>query len=116
MKDIRISPSAEAALADILEYSIERWGLSKAEEYKNQLLRRVRSAARAEPPHPMPCEILMQGKRDAAGLLYCREGRHFIILRETATRIDVVEFIHQSRDLDRLIDGLADSARKRNSS
>ena len=87
-------------------------GISKAEEYKNQLLGRVRSVARAEPPHPMPCEILMQGKRDAAGLLYCREGRHFIILRETATRIDVVEFIHQSRGLERLIDEFTGSTRR----
>ena len=49
----------------------------------------------------------MQGKRNAAGLCYCREGSHFIVVRETATRIEVVDFIHQNRDLDRLIDRLA---------
>ncbi len=116
MKDIKISPAAEAALADILEYSIERWGPARAEEYKIQLLERVRSVARDELPHPKPCQVLMQGRRDAAGLCYCREGGHVIILRETATRIEVVEFIHQSRDLERLIDRLAGEARIEGSS
>lgn len=116
MKAVKISPSAEAALTDILEYSIERWGLDRAEDYKNQLLNRVSSVARAELPHPKMCEILMQGKRDAAGLLYCREGRHFIILRETATHIEVVDFIHEGRNLERLIDGLAGNTREKDSS
>ncbi len=107
MKDIKVSPEAEVSLADILEYSIERWGLSRAEDYKDELLKRVRSVARSELPHPRPCVVLMLGKRDAAGLCYCREGAHFIILRETATCLEVVEFIHESRDLDRLIAALA---------
>ena len=114
MKDIKISSAAAAALADILEFSMERWGLVRAEEYKQELLERVRSAARGEPPHPRPCEILMQGKRNAAGLCYCAAGRHFIILRETATSIEVVEFFHQSRDLERLINRLtADEVKSR---
>ena len=107
MKDIKVSPAAEAALTDILHYSIESWGPAQTEKYKALLLERVRSVARREPPHPRPCEILMQGKRDAAGLCYCKAGRHFIILRETATRINVVDFIHESRDLERLIESLA---------
>ena len=110
MKDIKVSPAAEARLTEILTYSIERWGLARAEAYKDQLLERVRSIARGELPHPRPCEVLMQGERDAAGLCYCHEGGHFIVLRETATRLEVVEFIHQSRDLERLIGTLAGSA------
>ena len=116
MKDIKISPSAEAALTEILEYSIERWGRARADDYKNQLLNRVKSVARAEPPHPKRCDVLMRGKRKAASLVYCREGRHFIILRETVMRIDVVEFIHESRNLERLIDGLVGKAREKDSS
>ena len=106
MKEIRISPAAEDALADILEYSIDQWGLAGAELYKDQLLERVRSVARGELPHPRPCSVLVQGERAGTGLCYCREGRHFIILRESNARIDIVDFLHESRDLDRLIDGL----------
>ncbi len=102
-----MSPAAEDALTDILEYTINQWGLTQAERYKNQLLERVRSVARGELPHPRPCAVLMQGKRTGIGLCYCREGGHFIILRESDTRIDIVDFVHESRDLDRLIDGLA---------
>ena len=107
MKDIRISPAAEAALARILEFSIKRWGLARAEAYKDRLLERIKSVARGELPHPRPCDALMSGKRNAAGLCYCREGAHFIVLRNKASYLEVVEFIHASRDLERLLDRLA---------
>ena len=38
MKEVRFSPTAEARLTDILEHSIKRWGLKRAEEYKKRLL------------------------------------------------------------------------------
>lgn len=107
MKDIKVSLAAAAKLAEILEYSIDQWGLARAEDYKDQLRERVRSVARGELPYPRPCEVLMQGKRDAAGLCYCREGAHFIILRDTATHLEVVEFIHQRSNLERQIGRLA---------
>lgn len=107
MKDIRVSPAAEARLAEIFDYSIDHWGLPRAEEYKDQLLERIKSVARNEPPQPRPCEVLMAGRRDATGLCYCREGRHYIILRVTTEIVEVVEFIHDNRDLERLIDNLA---------
>ena len=36
-----------------------------------------------------------------------RARSYCIILRESEARIDIVDFVHESRDLDRLIDGLA---------
>ena len=104
MKAVRVSPAAAAALTDILEYSIERWGPDRAEQYKKKLLDRVRAVARGEPPHPRPCEILMKGRRSAAGLCYCAVGSHFIVLRETDSLVEIVEFVHQGRNLERLVD------------
>ena len=106
MKAVVLSPAAEAALSDILEYSVGRWGAARAEAYKDQLLDRIRRLAGGELPHPKPCDVLMQGRRGAKGLRYFREGRHFIIIRETAIRIEVVDFIHESRDLERQIEKL----------
>ncbi len=111
MKEIRLSRVAEAALGKIFDYSIANWGPARAMAYKRRLLARLRAVARDEPPHVRPCEVLMAGKRPAVGLGYVREGSHFIILRETAERIEVVDFLHQSRDLERLIDRLAGTER-----
>ncbi len=111
MKEIKLSRVAEVALGKIFDYSIANWGPARAREYKRRLLARIRALARAEPPHARPCAVLMAGKRQAAGLGYVREGSHFIILRETAERIEVVDLLHQSRDLERLIDRLAGTER-----
>ena len=102
MKEIRISPAAEDALADILEYSIDQWGLARSELYKDQLLERVRSVARGELPHPRPCSVLVQGERAGTGLCYCREGRHFIILRwwSQATACRLLYQTGQALDMD----------------
>ncbi len=111
MKEVKLSRVAEAVLGEIFDYSIANWGPARAREYKRRLLARIRALARAEPPHARPCAVLMAGKRQAAGLGYVREGSHFIILRETAERIEIVDFLHQSRDLERLIDRLAGTER-----
>jgi plasmid stabilization system protein ParE len=111
VKNIVFSAAAEDALADILDHSIANWGLARAQAYRDQLLGRVLSLARGEPPHARPCEVLMRGKRDAAGLRYCLEGSHIVILRENPSRIEVVDILHQSRDLERLIERLIASGR-----
>ena len=45
-------------------------------------------------PRARRCELLMQGVRDASGLSYCREGSHFLILREKPDMLEVVEIFH----------------------
>lgn len=57
MKDIKVSLAAAAKLAEILEYSIDQWGLARAEDYKDQLRERVRSVARGELPYPRPAKF-----------------------------------------------------------
>lgn len=107
MKEITLARVAESALGEIFDYSIANWGRARAAAYKRRLLAGIRALARDEPPHSRPCEVLMAGKRPATGLGYVREGSHLIFLRETAERIEVVDFLHGSRDLERLIDRLA---------
>lgn len=50
----------------------------------------------------------MQGKFSGKGLTYCRQEQHFIIMRETAERIDVLDFLHANADLPMHIAKLAE--------
>lgn len=104
MKAVIISPAAMAALTAILSCWIERRSLAEAEEYKKVLLEHIRTVARGALPPPKSCEVLMRGRLNATGLCHCATEHHFIILREMETRFEVVEFIAQNHDLDRLVD------------
>jgi toxin ParE1/3/4 len=42
----------------------------------------------------------LSGKRKAVDLEYYREGRHYIIYRNTSDGIFVLDFIHGSRNLE----------------
>jgi hypothetical protein len=42
-------------------------------------------------------------------LEYYREGRHYIIYRNTAAGLYVLDFVHSSRDLESIIQDLSES-------
>ncbi len=113
MKRILVTPRAEAALDDILAYTVDRWGEAQADAYVSRLLERVRRLAAGLPPHATPCAALMRGRRrDVGDLRYCREGAHFLILRETPDTLQVIEIFHARMDIERHLQRLADAAGK----
>ncbi|MEX2617093.1 MAG: type II toxin-antitoxin system RelE/ParE family toxin [Alphaproteobacteria bacterium] len=109
MKSIRVTRRAQAQLADIFLYSIEHWGDSIAERYRDSLIARLHALAAGEPPAGRSCGLLISPGRSDIGLKYFREGGHFIVYRETADTLIVLDFIHQSRKLDDIIDRLTNS-------
>jgi len=42
----------------------------------------------------------MQGVREASGLVFHREGSHYLILRERAETLEVVEIFHERMNLE----------------
>lgn len=107
MKRLIYAPAALASLENIFAWTIEHFGDAQAERYKNQLAARLVAAAAGEPPHPLPCERLLMGKRDATGLTYLREGRHFLVLRERAESLELVEVFHDRMNLEARLRELA---------
>ena len=107
MRVYRLSPQAEQTLEDIIGWTIDRFGLEQAASYKDQLITRLSTLAADDMPHGRPCNSLLAGKRDAVDLEYYREGRHFIIYRNTSEEIFVLDFVHGSRDLDDILDELS---------
>ncbi len=110
MRSYRLSPQAEQRLEEIIGWTIDHFGLDQALKYKNRLTGRLSSLAVDEVPHGRPCNNLLSGKRDAIDLEYYREGRHYIIYRNTIDGILVVDFVHGSRDLDAIIQELSQSS------
>lgn len=107
MRAYRLSPKAELTLEDIILWTIEQFGLDQAERYKNQLINRLAALAADELPHDIPCNGLLDGHCDVVDLEYYREGRHYIIYRNTIDEILVLDFVHGSRDLPAILDELS---------
>lgn len=102
-----MSLQAERTLEDILGWTIEHFGVEQAAKYKDQLISRLSTLATKDLPHGRSCNSLLVGKRNAVDLEYCREGRHFIIYRNTSEGIFVLNFVHSSRDLESILNELS---------
>ena len=110
MKEVVFAPAALASFDDILDYTVSKFGESQADAYTNQLIVRIEALASGEGPRARSCSLLMQTITDAGGLTYYREGGHFIILRESAERLEVVEILHGRMNLDRHLERLANTS------
>jgi len=107
VRGFRLSLQAEKTLEEIIDWTIDHFGMVQAERYKNQLIGRLSTLAAGELPHGLPCNSLLAGHRDVVDLEYYREGRHFIIYRNTNEGIFVLDFVHGSRDLSAILDALS---------
>ena len=116
MKEVLYSPAALARFADILECTIRNFGEAQAHAYTAQLAARIEALAAGTGPRARPCELLMQGVRDASGLTCYREGSHFLILRENQDTLEVVEILHGRMNLDEHLERLAKEGRQFRSS
>jgi len=111
VKEIFYAPAALARFArfaDILEYTIQNFGEVQADAYTARLAARIEALATGTGPRARPCELLMQGVRDASGLTWYREGSHFLILREKSDTLEVVEILHGRMNLDEHLERLAE--------
>jgi plasmid stabilization system protein ParE len=106
MRNYRLSLQAEQRLEDIVGWTIDHFGPAQAAKYKGQLIARLTSLAAKETLQGRSCNILLNGKRDASDIEYYREGRHYIIYRNTNEGIFVLDFVHGSRDLQDIVQHL----------
>lgn len=107
MRAYRLSSQAEITLEDIIGWTIEHFGIDQAERYKNQVIGRLSTLSAGELPHGLPCNGLLADHREVVDLEYYREGRHYIIYRNTVEGIFVLDFVHGSRDLAAILDELS---------
>ena len=103
MSRFRLTPRALESLIAIFGWTIERFGEQQATDYRDALIARCQALAEARPPHGRPCDVLLEEYTEATGLLYTREGGHFIVCRKDKAEVVVVDFVHERRDLPRMI-------------
>ncbi len=90
-----LSLAAQADLAQIWDYTRDRWGADQAEEYLRELQRAIERAA-ANPRVGRSCDDIRPGYRKLAA------GSHILFYRVIDEAvIDVVRVLHQRMDVDR---------------
>lgn len=107
MKPFRLTPQAEARLTDIALLTIDRFGVDQARRYERELIDRLNTLAAGDPPHGRPCGLLVPGRDSDSDLYYYRQGRHYIIYRDTSAMLIVADFVHESRNLPKILEDLA---------
>ena len=106
MKRVRLTLRAEARLAEIAAWTFDRFGPAQASAYEAELLRRIDALTRAEAVS-RPCAALLPGSAGARDLRYIRAGRHYLIFVERAEAIVILDFVHASRNLEKVLADLA---------
>ena len=109
MRTYRLSLQAEQTLEDIIGWTIDQFGIEQAIKYKELLENRLSSLASDKAPHGKPCNLLVSGLLDMNDLEYYRQGRHYIIYRNTDDELLVVDFVHGSRNLEAILQDLSKS-------
>ena len=107
MKPFRLTPQAEARLTDIALWTVNQFGVDQARRYECELTDRLKALASGNPPHGRPCDLLVPGRDVDDDLYYYRQGRHYIVYQDTRELLILVDFVHGSRDLTRILEDLA---------
>ncbi|WJH41353.1 type II toxin-antitoxin system RelE/ParE family toxin [Aliirhizobium terrae] len=95
MKALVFSPKAEADIDDIYDYTEQHWGFENAEVYTFEL----RDACRSLVEGPRHGRKIGDEIRRNYFVLSCKA--HFIIYRETVSRIVIVRILHQRMNVRR---------------
>jgi plasmid stabilization system protein ParE len=99
VKSWQLTQHAERRLTEIAEWTAKQFGRAQALAYQDALIEQINLLAAGKPPHARSCEVLMHGHRAAPGLLYYRERSHFIIMRKTADKPEILDFLYERVDL-----------------
>lgn len=94
MRDILLSPRAEADLEEIWDYTAARWSEDQAEDYIRNIWEAIGTVAE-KPGKGLSCDDVRLGYRK-----YC-VGSHVLFFRYTGTKIDIVRILHQRMDFGR---------------
>jgi toxin ParE1/3/4 len=93
MKQLLVYKPAQIRLAEIWDYTLEKWGEEQADSYLREL--GVCMNGIASQRH-LWCSV--QDKR-LAGVFFVRYRHHFIFFREMEEQIAVISILHENMDI-----------------
>jgi len=91
LKRIILSPKAKSDLSNIWDYSLDRWGAEKAEDYLRQLWKNLQECA-DNPDIAVKADLVRKGYRKMIS------GSHVVYFKEIKNGIDVIRVLHQRMD------------------
>lgn len=95
MKEVRLTPQAQAEVAEVRRYSQRVWGATQAKRYLRGLSRRFGEIAAGTAAH-RDAEIGNDYRR-------CRYERHIIIFKEEGDWVRIVHIFHERMDVARRV-------------
>lgn len=101
MKDLSFSPRAEARLGQIVDWTLQEFGLGQSEAYLARLQDHCQKIASGLAHHQSCRDIFAAGLRE--DLRFTRIGQHYVVFVETDRAVLVVDFVHQRMDLAGLV-------------
>lgn len=92
MKRIAYAAGATADIADIWDYTEERWGYAQAVAYDARIEAQIKRIAAGQAASRRADEV-------GPGLRRAVVGSHVVFFREDAAAVTVVRVLHQSMDV-----------------
>lgn len=89
--------AAEEDLIDIWLYSLDQWGLAKADHYLDSIDAAIRSM-QSNPEIGSECDWIKQGIRRLV------VKQHLIFYRISSYEVNIIRILHQSMDVDAVFD------------
>lgn len=104
MPGYRFTPGAAVRLREILVWSIERFGVDRAERYKTDVLGRCEAIAAGHAQVRDGSRIADHPDADMLG--FVRAGEHYIVFLEEPDGIVVIDLLHVRMNVAARIDAL----------
>ncbi len=94
-KFYRLTPQADSDIADILEYTRQKWGLAQASKYLQELEQHLIDLGQKKKTGKL-CSILLPTTEE---IYYFHANKHYVIFRYSEYGIDVLALYHDRMDL-----------------
>lgn len=99
MRKLRLTAPAQASLEEIIEYTIDNFGVEQAVIYREQLISVAEKLCTDSFSLGRSCSLLLGNDSDIPELLYVLAGKHYLIYAKTSDFITIHDFVHVRRNL-----------------
>lgn len=93
-------------MGEIARWTIRTFGRDVAIRYRSSLIEGCHALVTGERPKGRPCGLILGTDHPATELRYIRIGSHYAIYRRTSEAVQILDFVHQSRDLGAIVSDL----------
>ncbi len=94
MRRLEFTPRARRDIEEIWEYSVDQFGIDRADAYLRDIRRAAMTVAE-DPRRGLGCDEIRSGYRKFS------VGSHILFFKTSATRVIIVRILHRRMDFNR---------------